>query len=152
MHQSPLWRPDVTVAAVVPDNGRFLFIAERVRGELVLNQPAGHLEQNESLADAVVRETLEESRWQVRPEALVGAYQWQAPDGTGFLRFAFHAIALREDAARGLDTGIEQVLWLSRDQMLDCGIRLRSPLVLTCVDDYLAGRRHAADLCRWVVT
>ncbi|MBK8283861.1 MAG: NUDIX hydrolase [Ahniella sp.] len=153
MHQLPIWRPDVTVAAVVPRHNRLLFVAERVRGTLVLNQPAGHLEHNETLLDAVVRETLEETRWKVQPAHLLGVYQWQSPvDGIGFLRFAFVAEALADHPERALDDGIEQVLWLNRAELLDCGIPLRSPLVLACVDDFLAGRQHAADLCRWVGT
>lgn len=149
MAESPIWRPDVTVAAVVPRAGRFLFVAERIRGELVLNQPAGHLEPAETLHDAVVRETREETRWTVRPEFLLGAYQWRAPgDGGAFLRVAFIAEPLHEEPSLALDTGIEQVLWLDRDGLLDCGIALRSPLVLACVDDYLSGRRLPVDACR----
>lgn len=153
MHQAPVWRPDVTVAALVENAGKFLFVAERVRGELVLNQPAGHLEQHESLIDAVIRETREETRWSVHPTDLLGAYQWQSPDtGLGFLRFTFVAEALQEHRELPLDDGIEQVLWLSRDELVHCPIRHRSPMVLANVEDYLRGQRHQLDLCRWVQT
>lgn len=153
MHQTPVWRPDVTVAALVERDGAFLLVAERVRGELVLNQPAGHLEQDETLIDAVVREAREETRWTIEPTALLGAYQWQSADaGLGFLRFTFVANALQEDPDLHLDHGIEQVLWLRRDELLQCGIKHRSPLVLANVDDYIQGQRHALDLCRWVRT
>lgn len=153
MSQSPIWRPDVTVAAVVPKGGRFLFVAERIRGALVLNQPAGHLEPAETLQDAVIRETREETRWTVRPEFLLGAYQWRAPaDDLAFLRVAFIAEPLHEETTLALDDGIEQVLWLDRAGLLGCGIPMRSPLVLACVDDYLSGRRLPADACRSIGT
>ncbi|AVP97650.1 NUDIX hydrolase [Ahniella affigens] len=153
MHQTPVWRPDVTVAALVERDGAFLFVAERVRGELVLNQPAGHLEQHETLIEATIREAREETRWTIRPTALLGAYQWQSPEpGLGFLRFTFVADAIAEDLSLSLDQGIEQVLWLRRDELLQCGIKHRSPLVLANVDDYVRGQRHGLDLCRWVVT
>lgn len=149
MQEPEIWRPDVTVAAVVQREQRFLFVAERVRGDLVINQPAGHLEAGETLTDALIRETLEETRWQVSARALLGVYQWTSPfDGRGFLRFAFAADLATEFPERALDHGIERVLWLTRAELLSCGIRLRSPMVLRCVDDYLAGRRHALDaLC-----
>ncbi|HCV95258.1 MAG TPA: NUDIX hydrolase, partial [Stenotrophomonas sp.] len=87
----PRWTPHVTVATVVVHDGRLLLVEERIDGRLVLNQPAGHLEPGESLAAAALRETLEESGWEVRLNAFIGLYQWTAPDGTAFLRFAFAA-------------------------------------------------------------
>ncbi len=84
------WNPDVTVAAVVMRDGRFLVVEERIAGRLVLNQPAGHLEEHETLLEAVIRETREETAWRFEPRALVGIYLWRNPvDGRGFLRFAF---------------------------------------------------------------
>ncbi|MCK7594164.1 NUDIX hydrolase [Pseudomarimonas salicorniae] len=132
------FHPDLTVACVIHREGRFLLVEERVRGELVLNQPAGHVEAGESLVDAAVRETLEESGWEVRLTGLVGVYQWQAPDGIHFLRFAFAAEALHHHAERPLDTGIERALWLSPEEMQAARSRLRSPLVMQAVDDALA--------------
>lgn len=137
-----IWRPDVTVATIVPRDGRFLIVEETVRDELVLNQPAGHLEAGESLLDAAVRETLEETGWSVELTDLIGAYQWCAPDGQKqFLRFTFAATAATYDAARPLDAGIVRALWLTRDEIAAQRARLRSPMVLGNVDDWLAGVR-----------
>src|SRR5882672_10221362 len=83
------WNPEVTVAAIVEREGRFLMVEERIRGRLVLNQPAGHLEDRETLLEAVVRETREETAWRLTPQALVGTYLWRSPDERTFLRFAF---------------------------------------------------------------
>jgi hypothetical protein len=92
MSEREIWKPDVTVAAIVERDGRYLFIEERVRGQLVLNQPAGHLEAGESLVDALVRETLEESGWRVQPSGLVGIYLWTSPvDGVSFMRVTLAA-------------------------------------------------------------
>jgi 8-oxo-dGTP pyrophosphatase MutT (NUDIX family) len=137
-----IWRPDVTVATIVPRDGRFLVVEETVRDELVLNQPAGHLEAGESLLDAAVRETLEETGWTVELTDLIGAYQWCAPDGQKqFLRFTFAATASSHDATRPLDAGIVRALWLTRDEIAAQRARLRSPMVLGNVDDWLAGVR-----------
>ncbi|HEX6637072.1 MAG TPA: NUDIX hydrolase [Steroidobacteraceae bacterium] len=136
------WNPEVTVAAVVERDGRFLVVEELIGGQLVLNQPAGHLEDRESLVEAAVRETREETAWRFRPEALVGIYLWRSPDsGRSFLRFAFCGAVDLHDASQPLDRGIQRALWLTRDQLRAQGARLRSPMVLRCLDDYLKGRR-----------
>ena len=141
-----IWRPDVTVACIVPRDGRFLLVEELVRGELVLNQPAGHLEPAESLCAAAVRETLEETGWTVRLDALVGVYQWTHSGNNGhFLRFTFAAQPLQHDPARTLDAGIVRTLWMSREEIAGQSARLRSPMVLRGVDDYLAGKRQPLD-------
>lgn len=137
-----IWRPDVTVATVVERGGHFLFVEERVRGELVLNQPAGHLDPGETLLDAARRETLEETAWEVRPHALVAIYQWVNPDdGQQFLRFTFAATPLREHPEATLDHGIERALWLTPAELASGDFRPRSPLVQRSLDDYLAGQR-----------
>jgi ADP-ribose pyrophosphatase YjhB (NUDIX family) len=146
-------RPDLTVAAVVERNGQFLLVEELVGSRLVFNQPAGHVEAGEPLVDAVVRETLEETAWTFRPEALVGVYFWEHPEKRrSFLRFTFCGQVRDHDAARELDQGIERAVWLNREQLLAREARLRSPMVLRCVDDYLDGRRYPLEIVRHVFT
>lgn len=149
--QDSVWKPDVTVAAVVERDGRYLFIEERVRGELLLNQPAGHLEPDESLLAAVRRETLEESAWEIEPTGLVGIYQWTSPrTGMAFLRFAFAARPLAHHRDRALDIGIERALWLSADELARHPVPTRSPLVAQCLADHRAGSHHCASLLRQI--
>jgi 8-oxo-dGTP pyrophosphatase MutT (NUDIX family) len=136
------WQPDVTVATVVVADGRLLCVEEQVNGRLVLNQPAGHLEPDESLQEAALRETREETGWDVRLTAFLGAYQWKAPEtGRHYLRFAFAAEPERHDPQRPLDDGIVRALWLSPDELLTARERHRSPLVWQVVADHLAGHR-----------
>jgi 8-oxo-dGTP pyrophosphatase MutT (NUDIX family) len=139
-------RPAVTVATIVVRDGRFLLVEEHTRAGLRLNQPAGHLEAAETLADAAVRETLEETGYHVAPTALVGIYRWQAPETRAtYVRFAFAAEIIDHDRERPLDEGIVQALWLDRDELAARRDRHRSPLVQRCVDDFLAGRRLPLD-------
>lgn len=152
-HQEPrVWQPDVTVATVAVRDGRLLCVEERVAGCLVINQPAGHLEPGESLLQAAVRETREETGWNVRLTHLVGSYQWQAPvaaDGSGgrhFLRFAFAAEPLNLLPDATLDEGIVRALWLAPDGLLAQAARHRSPLVWKVVADYLGGSRYPLSL------
>lgn len=146
MNDSP-WKPHVTVAAVIEHDGRFLLVEEDTDEGVRLNQPAGHLDPGESLLQAVVRETLEESAWRFEPEALVGVYRWHNPglDRT-YLRFAFSGRAHGHDPARPLDAGIRRTLWLTPAQLHADRERHRSPLVQRCVDDWLAGRRYPLGL------
>lgn len=148
--EAGIWRPHVTVATVVPRDGRFLLVEESVRGRLVLNQPAGHLESGESLLAAAVRETREETGWTVELDCLIGVQQWTSPaSGRQFVRFSFAAHALEHDAAQPLDAGIVRALWLDRDAIAAQADRLRSPLVLASIDDWLAGRRLPLEALRW---
>ena len=148
------WQPDVTVATLVVRDGRLLCVEERANGQLVINQPAGHLEPDESLVEAAVRETREETGWNVRVTHLVGSYQWQAPtapDGSGgkhYLRFAFVAEPLDEIPGATLDAGIVRALWLSPAELQAEAARHRSPLVWRTVADFLAGSRHPLALVR----
>lgn len=151
------WKPNTTVAAVVERDGRFLLVEEHTRAGLRLNQPAGHLEPGESLAQAVSREALEETAHRVEPVALVGIYMARlsgaapvddAPPETTYVRYAFACRVLDHDPGRALDTGIVRALWLTVDELRAAARRHRSPLVQTVVDDYLAGRRFPLDLIR----
>ena len=142
------WAPHVTVATIVSDGGRVLLVSEHIDGRSVLNQPAGHLEPGESLLQAAVRETREETGWDVELTAFIGSYQWTAPDGTPFLRFAFAAEPLRQHPEQPLDSGIVQALWLTPAAIQSDMTRLRSPLVWQTVSDWLAGQRHPLSLVR----
>lgn len=148
-----VWKPDVTVAAVAERDGKFLFVEERASGRVVINQPAGHLEDGETFLEAIVRETLEETAWLIRPQAVVGVYVWRPPHLTRtFLRVAFSGDLETHDPARPLDRGILRTRWLTRGELAAQGARLRSPLVLRCVDDYLAGARYPLDLISHLIS
>lgn len=136
--------PALTVAAVTQAGGRFLVVEERaVSGRLVFNQPAGHVEPGETLLAAVTRETREETAWTFTPEALLGVYRWRNPDtGIVSLRFAFTGRVDGHDPQQPLDAVIVRAHWLSRAELAAPERELRSPLVLRCIDDYLAGQRH----------
>ncbi|TAN08155.1 MAG: NUDIX hydrolase [Rhodanobacteraceae bacterium] len=137
-----IWCPHVTVACVVADAGRFLLVEEAIQGELRLNQPAGHLEPNETLQQAALRETLEESGWDVALEHFIGVTEWHSPvHDHHMVRFGFAARPLRQHAERRLDTGIVRALWLTYPEILAARARLRSTLVLTAIEDWLAGQR-----------
>jgi ADP-ribose pyrophosphatase YjhB (NUDIX family) len=137
-----IWTPRVTVAAVIERQGRFLLVEERSEtGDKALNQPAGHLEQGESLVEAVIRETREETAWRFHPTGLVGIYRWRVPDTDRvYLRFCFHGAVSDPRPDQPLDEGILATHWLRRDE-LNASSSLRSPLVLVCLDDFIAGRR-----------
>ncbi|HKK04612.1 MAG TPA: NUDIX hydrolase [Gammaproteobacteria bacterium] len=142
-----IWKPHVTVAAVAERDGRFLLVEEEIEGRLVINQPAGHLDPGESLVDAVVRETLEETAWHFRPTALVGVYRWVNPDNDAtFVRFTFAGQVADHEPQRPLDKEIRRVLWLGPDELDARADQLRSPLVRRAIDDYRAGRRYPLDL------
>ncbi len=137
------WQPDVTVATVVAREGRFLMVEERVSGLNVYNQPAGHLEPDESLCAAAVRETLEETAWQVEIRAFIGAYQWKVPEtGQHFLRLAFAAEPLQHLPGRTLDEGIVAAHWLLPEEIRALSHRHRSPLVWQTLQDHLNGQAH----------
>lgn len=130
--------PHVTVATVVERDGRFLFVEEMSQGVAVLNQPAGHLEPNESLVEAAVRETLEETRWHVEITAVLNINLYRSPhNGVTYHRTTFVGKALREDSQRELDQGIIQPLWLTPEQLAERSAQLRSPLVQRAVEQYL---------------
>jgi len=138
-----IWKPNVTVAAVIERDGKFLLVEEETAQGLRYNQPAGHLEADETLLAAVARETLEESACHFVPQYLLGIYRWHAAESNiTYLRFAFTGKITGQEADRPLDTGIIQAVWLTPDQIRATQARHRSPLVLQCVEDYLAGKRY----------
>ena len=141
------WKPNLTVAALIERDGRFLMVEEHTPDGLRFNQPAGHLEPGESLLEASVREALEETAHCFVPEYLVGVYQWTRPQGDiTYLRFAYGGKILGEDPGRALDEGIVRALWMSVDELRASADLHRSPLVLQCVEDWLAGQRHPLSL------
>jgi 8-oxo-dGTP pyrophosphatase MutT (NUDIX family) len=143
MHTTELWKPNAVVATIVERDGRYLFVEEEADGRAVFNQPAGHLDPGETLLDAARRETLEESGWDVEPTSLVGIYLVEPPNSTiTYLRFCFRARAISHDAARKLDKEIIRPVWMNRDELVAESARHRSPLVLRCLDDALAGHGY----------
>jgi len=142
-----VWKPTVTVAAVMERAGRFCLVEEEADGRLVYNQPAGHWEPGESLVAACEREVLEETAHRFRPTALVGIYRWlNAAADVTFLRFAFTGEVLGEEPGRALDREIRRVLWLGPDEIRAAADRHRTPLVMACIGDFLAGRRYPLEL------
>lgn len=141
------FQPHLTVAAVAEREGRFLVVEELVGGERVINQPAGHVDDAESLLDAVRRETLEETGWQFEPLALVGVYRWRHPgNGETFIRATFGGELTDQVHVRPPDAQILATHWLSREELGNGQWQLRSPLVTRCIDDYLAERRYPLSL------
>ncbi|MCQ2995561.1 NUDIX hydrolase [Pseudomonas syringae] len=143
------WQAHVTVATIVEDQGKFLFVEELKGGKAVLNQPAGHLDPDESLQRAAVRETLEETGWDVELTSVIGIYLYTAPsNGVTYQRICFAAKPLRHNPEYQLDDGIIGPLWLTRNELVAQQERWRSELVLRCVDDYLNGEHFSLDLLR----
>lgn len=144
------WKPSVTVAAIIERDGRFLLVEEETSEGVKLNNPAGHLDPGESPAQGCAREALEETAHRFEPTALVGIYLSRVRRTAGedftYLRFAFCGRLGEREAGRALDTGILRTLWLTPDEIRACPGRHRSPLLLRCVEDYLAGRRHPLSL------
>lgn len=142
-----VWKPHVTVAAVIEREQRFLLVEEETANGLAFNQPAGHLEEGEDFITAVKREVLEETAWHFTPTAFVGVYMWRKnPDSPTFLRLCFSGQVFNHNPAQPLDTGIVKTHWLSRAEL--AAQSLRSPLVLNCVDDYLNGECHPLSLLK----
>jgi len=140
-----VWRPSVTVAAVIERDGKFLFVEEMIDGRRVINQPAGHLDPGESLAAACAREVLEETAHRFEPTGLVGIYRWYyEPKDVTFLRFCFRGKVLGIEN-RPLDKKIIRTLWLTPAEV-KASAAARSPLVSRCVEDWLAGRNYPLDL------
>lgn len=147
---SIIWKPSVTVAAIIEHDRKFLLVEEETSDGIRFNQPAGHLDPGESLIDAVSREALEETAHEFKPDALVGVYMSRylsnrTGDDVTYLRFAFSG-RVGAQLDRPLDDGILRAVWMSYEELLVCQEKHRSPLVLQCVDDYLEGKRSPLSL------
>ena len=142
------WKPNVTVAAVIEQDGRFLLVEEETPEGLRLNTPAGHLDPGESPAEGCARETLEETAHRFTPTALIGIYmaRTQREEDITYLRFAFTGTLGAQEPERALDHGIVRTLWMTADEIRASTARHRSPLLLQCVEDYLAGKRYPLNL------
>lgn len=137
------WMPHATVAAIVEDQGKFLLVEEKTDRGNRYNQPAGHLEDNESLLAAVVRETMEETAYTFHPEALLGIYHWKHEhNDSTYLRFAYIGRVSHHQPTQALDEGIVRSVWMTVEEMREQAMLMRSPQVLKCVEDYLAGKRY----------
>ena len=142
-----IWTPRTTVAVIAERDGRFLFVLEEIDGRRVINQPAGHLEEGESLADAAIRETREETAWRFDPKGLIGIYRWRIPEqGPTYIRYCFHGEVDDHHLKQTLDDEIIEALWLTPDEALSDRFEHRSPLVSRCLNDYLEGKRYPLEL------
>ena len=142
-----IWKPNTTVAAIVERDNKFLLVEEITERGNRFNQPAGHLEDNETLIQAVIRETMEEAAYEFTPEFLLGVYQWKHTlNDTTYLRFAFIGKAGVHYPMQELDEGIVQAVWMDIDEIRDKANLMRSPQVLTCIEDYLAGKRYPLEV------
>jgi len=144
---SKRWLPRVTVATVIEDDGKFLMVEEDIYGEKILNQPAGHLEPGETLMEAAVRETLEETGWHIKIEHLIEFSQWTSANSKNhYLRSCFAGKVVSFDPNQQLDDGIIQAIWMSRDEVAENIDRLRSPLVLHHIDHHINGKKTDTDV------
>lgn len=142
-----IWKPNATVAVIVEDEqGRLLLVEEHSDGRIVFNQPAGHIEEGETVAGAACRETLEETGWEVELRSFLGMYRFVAPgNGVTYFRFCFSAIPIRR-VTQELDEGIVAAHWLTLPEIRALAERLRSPIVLDCILDYRKGRHFPLDV------
>ena len=144
---SEIWKPHVAAATVIEREGRYLCVEEVADGNVVINQPAGHLDPGETLVDAARRETFEETAWHIEVNYLIGIYLMETEiPGKSFLRFCFAGHALAFDESAKLDKEIVRTVWLSRDELEQSATRLRSPLVMEAIRDYERGQQYTLDL------
>jgi 8-oxo-dGTP pyrophosphatase MutT (NUDIX family) len=141
------WKPNATVAAIIEQNGKFLLVEEETDRGNRYNQPAGHLEDGETLLEAVIRETMEESAYEFTPEKLLGIYHWKhTHNKTTYLRFAFIGKVGKHYPMQPLDTGIIKTLWMGIDQIRENAHLMRSDQVLSCIEDYIAGKSYPLEV------
>ena len=142
-----IWKPNVTVAGVIEQDGRFLLVEEQTERGLLFNQPAGHWEPGETLPAGAAREVLEESAYEFEPEYLLGVYRWHSVQSdTTYLRFAFTGCVRAYHPGRALDKGIVRAVWMTPEEIRATQAEHRSPLILRCTEDYLAGKRYPIEL------
>lgn len=134
--------PHATVATIVEKDGKYLLVHEYSKGRLVYNQPAGHIETGESITDAAIRETQEETGWRVEPNAFVGVSVYHAPNGISYIRNTLAATAIEHNPEQPLDEGIESAVWLSYEEICQRQDELRSPIVLKVIEDYREGKTY----------
>lgn len=139
-------RPHATVATIVECDNQFLMVKEKRDGRIVFNQPAGHIENGESILEAAIRETHEETRWLVEPNHFLGVSSYHAPNGITYIRTTISAKAVRETPLTRLDTDILDAIWMSYEEILTIKEQLRSPIVLKVIDDYRRGNLFPLDL------
>lgn len=140
--------PHVTVATIIENNGRFLMVEEIKNNCQVLNQPAGHIEKDETLLQAAIRETLEETAWDIELTGIVGIYLFTADNGISYQRVCFSAKTIQYHPNRPLDEGITGTTWLTKQELIDRKAQWRNPIILTCIDDYLAGHNYPLSIIR----
>lgn len=144
-----VWKPHVTVAAIIQRGDRFLFVEEETSSGLQFNQPAGHLEEHEDLLTAVKREVNEETAWHFEPEAIISVQLWRLnPNSPTYMRFCFSGQCHSHNPLQALDDGIIATHWLTREEIFTQQSRCRSPLVLSCVDEYLNGQRFPLSMLK----
>ncbi|MDH5546520.1 MAG: NUDIX hydrolase [Gammaproteobacteria bacterium] len=150
---SEQWKPRVTVAAVIERENKFLIVEEEIDGKIVLNQPAGHWEDGETLIEAVIRETREETGWLFSPEAIIGIYHWRHPrSGDTYLRFAFCGEISDYNANQPLDDGIVAANWYTKEELQKRGAQHRSPQLMLCIEEYQRGIRVPLDIITTVTS
>ena len=146
------WKPNTTVAAIIEKDDKFLLVEEDIEGEIVFNQPAGHLEKGETLIEAVKREVLEETTYEFTPESIIGIYLYPNPKNQNitYLRFCFYGIAKinNNNNKRKLDDGIVQTVWMDKEE-IKSQERMRGPMVLRCINDYLKGNSYPLSLINY---
>ncbi len=144
------WKPNTTVAAVIEEDDKFLLVEENIDGNLVFNQPAGHLEKGETIIDAVKREVLEETAFEFLPKSLIGIYLYPNANNKNitYLRFCFYGFNTKKYRERNLDNGIIRVVWMSKKE-IEKNNRMRSPMVLRCINDYLKGNSYPLALLNY---
>lgn len=141
------WVPHITVASIIKQDDKYLFVEEYVQNNLVINQPAGHLEENESIIEACIRETLEETAYLIVVNSLVGVYQERKKNSLDmWLRFCFDCTIKKEFKNRKLDKNIVKKLWLSKDEIINKNISLRSSMVLKCIEDYENNKKYPLEI------